>query len=148
MFLILLAFAFNGVYRMVQKLIKRRLIQLAYGVSLLFILVTIALTACYWTNSTAFYIFLTVGLTYWIIYFGYTPKWSPYFMLTFLFVFPALVLVDNLLMNSSISMIKLNTENTSGIYLGEVPIEAMYLSLLVTYLSTLLYEVGKNKKST
>lgn len=147
-FFIVLIFAFNGVYRMVKKVVKNRPIQLTYTLSLLFTLTTLALTTCYSDNSTAFYTFLVTGLIFWIIYFGYTPKWSPHFMLSFIMIFPALILVHSLLMNAAISAVELNTEKTAGIYFWEVPMEALYISFLVCYLSTLLYEWRRNKKST
>ena len=98
LFFITVPYACVFIYEVVKAYFPSfRPINFAYLFSLIFTLTALILSIIFRENWYTFSALLGAGLLNWIIYFGWTPKWYPYFVVSFLITLIPFLLVNGIL---------------------------------------------------
>jgi len=86
------------IYEVMKAYFPRfRPVTFAYYFSLFFTIIAITLAVIYRQNWYTFSALLGAGLINWVVYFGWTPKWYPYFVVSFIVTTIPFLLVNGIL---------------------------------------------------
>ncbi len=147
-FLISFVLVFLFLYKFVKSRVRGNLSpQMTYAISLIFVVSTIIIALLYRKEFISFLAFGLAGLVYWIVYFGYTPKWSPSFITTFFFIFLPVSLANFISIQDSIPIFSLNQYDLSGLHILSIPLELFYLEFLLSYVGVIIFETIKQKST-
>lgn len=149
----LFSFSIPFLWLFIYEMIKTNLpnfrpIKTAYYFSFLFTVSAIVIALVYRDNYHTFTALLCAGLINWIVYFGYTPRWYPYFMISFLiiqvFSFSTQFLIDYLMQES---LMWYDQEEIIGVNILSFPIENIYYNFLFFFSIVIVYEYLKLRQS-
>ena len=114
---------------------KFRPAQLAYGFSFVFTLTAISLALVFSQNWYTFYALLGAGLLNWIIYFGWTPKWYPYFVISFIITMIPFLLVNGVLTGAVTTepVVWYNENHIMGPRVVTIPVEDIFYNFFMLF---------------
>lgn len=112
-----------------------RLAQLAYGFSFVFTLTAISLALVFSQNWYTFYALLGAGLLNWIIYFGWTPKWYPYFVISFIITMIPFLIVNGVLTGAVTPepVVWYNENHIMGPRVVTIPVEDIFYNFFMLF---------------
>ncbi|MEX2484367.1 MAG: lycopene cyclase domain-containing protein [Brumimicrobium sp.] len=121
---------------------KYRPVNFSYYFSLVFTLSAFILSIYFVDQHYTFYGVLTAGIINWIIYFGFTPKWYPYFITSFVAVMIPFLIVNGVLTGAITTepVVWYNQSEISGIRIYTIPIEDVYYNFMMLLLVVLFHE--------
>ena len=114
---------------------KFRPAQLAYGFSFVFTLTAISLALVFSQNWYTFYALLGAGLLNWIIYFGWTPKWYPYFVISFIITMIPFLIVNGVLTGAVTPepVVWYNENHIMGPRVVTIPVEDIFYNFFMLF---------------
>ena len=114
---------------------KFRPAQLAYGFSFVFTLTAISLALVFRQNWYTFYALLGAGLLNWIIYFGWTPKWYPYFVISFIITMIPFLIVNGVLTGAVTPepVVWYNENHIMGPRVVTIPMEDIFYNFFMLF---------------
>lgn len=114
---------------------KFRPAQLAYGFSFVFTLTAISLALVFSQNLYTFYALLGAGLLNWIIYFGWTPKWYPYFVISFIITMIPFLIVNGVLTGAVTPepVVWYNENHIMGPRVVTIPVEDIFYNFFMLF---------------
>lgn len=126
-----------------------RPIQFAYYFSLIFTIAAFALAIMYSDGIYSFYGLLAAGTVNWILYFGFTPKWYPQFISSFIIVMIPFLVVNGILTGGFTDepVVWYNENHITGIKIYTIPIEDVFYNFLMLLSIVLLHEKIKARLS-
>lgn len=109
--------------------------QLAYGFSFVFTLTAISLALVFSQNWYTFYALLGAGLLNWIIYFGWTPKWYPYFVISFIITMIPFLIVNGVLTGAVTPepVVWYNENHIMGPRVVTIPVEDIFYNFFMLF---------------
>lgn len=109
--------------------------QLAYGFSFVFTLTAISLALVFSQNLYTFYALLGAGLLNWIIYFGWTPKWYPYFVISFIITMIPFLIVNGVLTGAVTPepVVWYNENHIMGPRVVTIPVEDIFYNFFMLF---------------
>lgn len=112
---------------------KFRPIHFAYYFSLLFTIGAFVLAFVFSDGIYSFYGILAAGIVNWILYFGFTPKWYPQFIFSFIIVMIPFLVVNGILTGAITEdpVVWYNENHISGIRIYTIPIEDVFYNFLM-----------------
>ncbi len=143
------SFAFSFIYIEVKSyLSKFRPIHFSYYFSLFFTLICLATSIIYRDNIYTFTAFGIAGLINWIIYFGYTPKWYPYFIISFFVAIIPFFFLEGLLLGvvTGNPLSWYNPEEIIGFRILSIPVEEFFLIFSINFSVIIAHEFLKKKR--
>ncbi|HLV13575.1 MAG TPA: lycopene cyclase domain-containing protein [Xanthomarina sp.] len=143
LFLLTIPFVFVFLYEVIKVYFpKFRPIHFSYYFSLLFTLTAVLLAIIYRDNQYTFVTLLTAGIINWIIYFGYTPRWYPYFIITFFILLLPLFFINGMLTVSMIysPIIWYNESAIIGFRIFNIPMEQIFYNFSLFFSVVVVHE--------
>jgi len=109
--------------------------QLSYWFSLGFTIAAISLALIYHENWYTFYALLGAGLINWIVYFGWTPKWYPYFVIPFFITMVPFLIVNGVLTGAVTPepVVWYNENHIIGLRIITIPIEDIFYNFFMLF---------------
>jgi lycopene cyclase domain-containing protein len=128
---------------------KFRPAQLAYGFSFVFTLTAISLALIFSQNWYTFYALLGAGLLNWIIYFGWTPKWYPYFVISFIITMIPFLIVNGVLTGAVTPepVVWYNENHIMGPRIVTIPVEDIFYNFFMLFPVVGIHEWLKGKRN-
>lgn len=128
---------------------KFRPAQLAYGFSFVFTLIAISLALIFSQNWYTFYALLGAGLLNWIIYFGWTPKWYPYFVISFIITMIPFLIVNGVLTGAVTPepVVWYNENHIMGLRIVTIPVEDIFYNFFMLFPVVGIHEWLKGKRN-
>lgn len=119
-----------------------RPIKFSYFFSLFFTILCIVLAVLYRDNSYTFSALLSAGIINWIVYFGFTPRWYPYFITAFLISQIPFLIVKSILTGqlTDAPIVWYNAEEIIGVRIFSVPIEDLFYNFLLFFSVVIVHE--------
>lgn len=142
-FILSYTLAFMFLYRLIkERLSQVQPVQLTYAFSLIFTIATIVLSVLFRKEGLAILTFAITGATYWIVYFGWTPRWSSRFVITFLFALIPTFIGNYLLFHYLQDAVYLDSIDLklSNISIFSIPLELFYAEFFLGYISVWMME--------
>lgn len=142
-------FAFSFIYEEIKYHFYRfRPAQFSYYFSLVFTLLAVILALLYHENKYTFTALGIAGVLNWIIYFGYTPKWYPYFIISFFVSMVPFLFIEGLLLGvvTDNPLSWYNLDEIIGFRVMSVPIEEFFLVFSLTFSVIIVHEFLKKRK--
>lgn len=142
------SFFFSFIYEEIKShFFKFRPVQFSYYFSLTFTLLAIILALVYHDKWYTFAALMIAGVLNWIIYFGYTPKWYPYFIIAFLVALIPFLFVEGLLLGmiTENSLTWYNPNEIIGFKILSVPIEEFFFFFLMNFSVIVIHEFLKKR---
>lgn len=142
------AFLYSFIYVEVKSYIyKYRPVRFAYYFALLFTLLSIILGLSYHNNWYTSSAMLVAGVLNWVIYFGYTPKWYPYFSISYLVTLIPILFVHGLIFGVIIEnpLIVYNPDEIIGFRILSIPIEEFFFIFIMSFTVVVVHEFLKKK---
>ncbi|PKR82132.1 hypothetical protein CW751_01990 [Brumimicrobium salinarum] len=123
-----------------------RPVRLSYYFALLFTLFAIVTAVMYKDNVFTFTTFLGAGLLNWIVYFGFTPRWYPYFCISFFSVQIPLLIVNGIFMRigKNISILHFNENKILEMKIFYTPLELICFNFLLLFSVIIIHEYFRN----
>src|SRR5690554_6677471 len=123
-----------------------RPIHFSYIFSLLLTVVAVVLAIFFKENTYTFITLLSVGVLNWVVYFGFTPRWYPYFIVAFLIALIPCLIVNGILMGitTEIPTVWYNENEIIGFYLFSIPIENIFYTFLMLFSVVIVHEYLAN----
>ena len=109
--------------------------QFAYWFSLMFTITAVSLALIYSQNWYTFYALLGAGLLNWIIYFGWTPKWYPYFVISFIITMIPFLIVNGVLTGAATPepVVWYNENHIMGPRIVTIPVEDIFYNFFMLF---------------
>jgi lycopene cyclase domain-containing protein len=109
--------------------------QFAYWFSLAFTITAVSLALIYSQNWYTFYALLGAGLLNWIIYFGWTPKWYPYFVISFIITMIPFLIVNGVLTGAATPepVVWYNENHIMGPRIVTIPVEDIFYNFFMLF---------------
>lgn len=109
--------------------------RFAYWFSLAFTITAVSLALIYSQNWYTFYALLGAGLLNWIIYFGWTPKWYPYFMISFFITMIPFLIVNGVLTGAATPepVVWYNENHIMGPRIVTIPVEDIFYNFFMLF---------------
>jgi lycopene cyclase domain-containing protein len=109
--------------------------QLAYWFSLMFTITAVSLALIFSQNWYTFYALLGAGLLNWIIYFGWTPKWYPYFVISFIITMIPFLIVNGVLTGAATPepVVWYNENHIMGPRIVTIPVEDIFYNFFMLF---------------
>lgn len=109
--------------------------QFAYWFSLMFTITAVSLALIYSQNWYTFYALLGAGLLNWIIYFGWTPKWYPYFVISFIITMIPFLIVNGILTGAATPepVVWYNENHIMGPRIVTIPVEDIFYNFFMLF---------------
>jgi len=125
---------------------KFRPVRFSYYFSLIFTITSIVLAVIYRDNLYTFVALLSVGIINWIVYFGYTPRWYPFFIIAFLASQIPFLIVGGLLTGlvTEAPVIWYNENEIMGLYIFSIPLEDVFYYFLLFFSVVIIHEYLQN----
>ncbi len=134
-------FASVFVYELIKAYFsKYSSVRVSYYFSFLFTLCCFILAFVYYENTYTFSAMLGAGLLNWIVYFGFTPRWYPYFVISYLFLQLFLLLVNGLIVHLGKTMVWYNENEIIGYKLFSIPIESLFCNFMMFFSIVIVHE--------
>lgn len=147
LFFFTIPYAFVFLYEAIKASFPSfRPVRFSYYFSLLFTITAVLLAIIYRDNWFTFSALLSAGLINWIVYFGFTPRWYPYFIVAFLIAqFPFLI-VNGVLTGtaSDAAVIWYNTREIIGLRIFSIPVEEVFYNFFLLFSVVVLHEYLRN----
>jgi lycopene cyclase domain-containing protein len=114
---------------------KFRPAQMAYGFSFVFTLTAISLALIFSQNWYTFCALMGAGLLNWIIYFGWTPKWYPYFVISFIITMVPFLIVNGVLTGAVTPepVVWYNENHIMGPRIVTIPVEDIFYNFFMLF---------------
>lgn len=147
MFFFTIPYACVFIYEVVKAYFpKFRPVKFSYLFSLLFTITCIVLGVIYhdnWYTSVALF---GAGLVNWIVYFGFTPKWYPYFIVAFLITQVPFLIVNGVLTGVATEdpVVWYNAEEIMGFRILSIPVEDIFYNFLMLFSIVIIHEYLSN----
>ena len=146
-FFFTIPYAFVFIYELVKAYFPNfRPVQFSYYFSLLFTITAVVLAVIYHDHRFTFSVLLSVGVINWVVYFGYTPRWYPYFIVAFYIAQVPLLIVNGLLSEvaADTSVIWYNESEIMGVRIFSIPVEVMFYNFLLLFSIVIVHEFLRN----
>ena len=143
LFFFTLPYAFVFLYELIKTTCpKFRPIRFSYYFSLLFTISAIVLAVIYRDNGFAFTALLSAGIINWIVYFGFTPRWYPYFIIVFLIAQIPLLIFNGMLTGvaTNAPVIWFNESEIIGLRILTIPLEMVYYHFILLFSVVIVHE--------
>lgn len=126
-----------------------RPVKFTYVFSLIFTLTAVTLAILYRENWYTFSALLGAGLLNWIIYFGWTPKWYPHFIVSFLITTIPFLIVNGILTGAVTPepIVWYSEDHIMGPRIVTIPIEDVFYNFFLLLPTVGIYEWLKQYKS-
>ncbi|HLV42479.1 MAG TPA: lycopene cyclase domain-containing protein [Brumimicrobium sp.] len=147
LFFLTIPYAFVFLYENIKAYFpKLRPVRFSYYSSLFFTISAVVLAIVYRDNWFTLIVLLSAGVLNWIVYFGFTPRWYPYFIVGFLIAQFPLFIVNGVLAGSGIDVpvIWYNESEIIGIRTLFIPLEIFYYQFTLLFSVVLLHEYLRN----
>jgi lycopene cyclase domain-containing protein len=107
----------------------------AYWFSLMFTITAVSLALMFSQNWYTFYALLGAGLLNWIIYFGWTPKWYPYFVISFIITMIPFLIVNGVLTGAATPepVVWYNENHIMGPRIVTIPVEDIFYNFFMLF---------------
>lgn len=136
MFGVALQFAFLTSFEFIKIRFKEfRPIRFSYIFSLIVSISMLVFAFTHHSYDFTFYTFVCVGLLNWVVYFAYTPKWYPYFLILFFVLAMPILLSLNLFADNASLFNKGKVIRVLG-----TPLEALALTFSGLLVACIVYE--------
>ena len=124
-----------------------RPIKTAYLFALIFTVLSVTLSVIYKENWYTFYALLSAGILNWIIYFGWTPKWYPHFMTSFIITIIPFLIVNGILTGAVTAnpVVWYNEAHIIGLRIFSIPIEDLFYNFSMLFTTVLIHENLKKR---
>lgn len=121
--------------------------RFAYYFSLGLTIGALVLAFMYSEGVYSFYGLLAVGVVNWILYFGFTPKWYPQFISSFIIVMIPFLVVNGILTGAITEdpIVWYNEKHITGIKIYTIPIEDVFYNFLMLLSVISIHEFFKQK---
>jgi len=119
-----------------------RPVQFAYYFALFFTLSAVVLAIIHYQNWYTFTALLGAGLLNWIIYFGWTPKWYPHFVISFLITMVPFLIVNGVLTGAITPepIVWYNEDHIMGPRIVTIPVEDIFYNFFMLFPIAALHE--------
>lgn len=137
-------FIYEVVKGYLPKFIPKRF---SYYFSLLFTIISIVLAIYFHENWYTFYALLGAGIINWIVYFGFTPKWYPYFIVAFLFTQIPFLIVNGILTGATTPepVVWYNEQHIMGPRIYTIPVEDVFYNFFMLFSIVVIHEWLRKK---
>lgn len=117
----------------------------AYYFSLIFTLCAFGLAIVFYENYYTFYALLGAGIVNWVVYFGYTPKWYPFFVLAFIITIIPFIVVNGILTGAITEnpVVWYNEQHIIGSRIITIPIEDIFYNFFMLFPIVVIHEKFK-----
>src|SRR5690554_2928481 len=121
---------------------KLRPVRFSYYFSFLFTIIAVVLAIVYREHHYTFIALLSAGLINWIVYFGFTPRWYPFFILVFLITQIPLLIINGILAGAlaEVPIIWYNETEIIGLHFFSVPVENIFYNFLLLFPIVIIHE--------
>jgi lycopene cyclase domain-containing protein len=121
----------------------------AYYFSLIFSITAISLALIYRQNWYTFSALLGAGIINWIVYFGWTPKWYPYFVVSFIVTMLPFLLVNGILTGAVTPepIVWYSEDHIIGPRIITIPIEDIFYNFFMLFPIVGMHEWLKARSS-
>jgi lycopene cyclase domain-containing protein len=125
---------------------KFRPAKFSYFFSLIFTIACFVLATIHydnWYTSVALY---GAGIVNWVVYYGFTPKWYPYFIVGFLITQIPFLIVNGVLTGIATEdpVVWYNPEEIMGFRIFSIPVEDVFYNFLMLFSIVIIHEYLKN----
>jgi len=112
-----------------------RPIQFAYWFSFAFTIIALALALIFHENWYTFSALLGAGVLNWVIYFGWTPKWYPYFVVSFIVTMVPFLIVNGVLTGAVTPepVVWYSEEHIMGPRIITIPVEDIFYNFFMLF---------------
>lgn len=112
-----------------------RPLHFSYYFSLLFTITAITLAIIYRENWYTFSALLGAGVLNWVIYFGWTPKWYPFFIVAFLVTMLPFLVVNGILTGAATPepIVWYNAQHIMGPRIVTIPVEDIFYNFFLLF---------------
>lgn len=121
--------------------------QFSYYFSLVFTLTALILGIYFHENWYTFYALLGAGILNWVVYFGFTPKWYPYFIVAFIITQVPFLMVNGVLTGAVTPdpVVWYNEEHIMGPRIYTIPVEDIFYNFFMLFSVAVIHELLKKK---
>lgn len=141
-FFIIFPYAFLFIYKWIEnKYANYRPVQFTYFVSLIVTVISILLALFYYDRPYSLLTFGSFAIVNGIVYFAYSPKWYPTFLIAFLFIMFPYFLIDGTITILQLDNIAIYSESAViGTYIFSIPLEDLFNFYLLFLCTIVGYE--------
>ncbi|MDX1653298.1 MAG: lycopene cyclase domain-containing protein [Brumimicrobium sp.] len=127
-----------------------RPVGFAYYFALIFSLSTVILAVIFRQNFYTFYALMGAGIINWVVYFGFTPRWYPYFVVSFLVILIPFLVVNGILTGAITPqpIVWYNEEHIMGPRIYTIPVEDIFYNFFMLFPVVIIHEWLDRKFST
>ncbi|PKR82229.1 lycopene cyclase domain-containing protein [Brumimicrobium salinarum] len=147
MFFFTIPYACVFIYECVKAYFpKFRPVQFSYFFSLLFTITCLVLGIIFYDNWYTSVALIGAGLINWIVYFGFTPRWHPFFIVAFLITQVPFLIVNGVLTGvaTDAPVVWYNEKEIIGLRVLSIPIEDIFYNFFMLFSVVILHEyLGK-----
>lgn len=124
---------------------KFRPVKLAYFFSLIFTMTCLVIGVLHYDNWYTSVALFGAGILNWIVYYGYTPRWYPYFIVSFLIAQVPFLIVNGILTGVATEnpVVWYNPEEIVGFRILSIPVEDVFYNFFMLFSVVLLHEYLK-----
>lgn len=143
MFFFTIPYACVFIYEVVKAYFpKFRPVRFSYFFSLIFTITCFVLATLHydnWYTSVALY---GAGLVNWIVYFGFTPRWYPYFIVAFFITQIPFLIVNGVLTGVATAdpVVWYNPDEIIGFRVLSIPVEDIFYNFLMLFSIVIVHE--------
>ena len=121
--------------------------QFAFYFAVIFSLSAIILAVIYRENWYTFSALLGAGALNLVVYFGWTPKWYPFFVVSFIITMIPFLLVNGVLTGSLTPepIVWYNESHIIGLRIGTIPLEDIFYNFFMLFPIAILHEYFKSR---
>ena len=126
---------------------KYQPVRFSYYFSLIFTLIALVLAIYFNDNWYTFYALLGAGLINWIVYFGFTPKWYPFFITAFLITQVPFLIVNGVLTGSVTPepVVWYSENHIMGPRIFTIPVEDIFYNFFMLFPIVIIHEWLRKK---
>ena len=153
MFFFTIPYACAFIYEVVRAYFPNfRPVSFSYYFSLLFTILCFVLATIHYDNWYTSVALFGAGVLNWIVYFGYTPKWYPNFIVAFLIAQVPFLIVNGVLTGVATEspVVWYNPDEIMGFRIISIPIEDVFYNFFMLFSVVIVHEYLKslwNKKT-
>lgn len=143
MFFFTIPYACVFIYEVVKAYFpKFRPVKFSYFFSLIFTITCLVLGVIYNDNLYTSVALFGAGIVNWIVYFGFTPKWYPYFIVAFMITQVPFLIVNGVLTGvaTDAPVVWYNPEEIMGFRILSIPVEDVFYNFLMLFSVVIVHE--------
>jgi lycopene cyclase domain-containing protein len=147
LFFFTIPYACVFIYEVVKAYFPQfRPVRFSYYFSFIFTLTCFVLAGIYYDNYYTFVALLGAGLINWIVYFGFTPRWYPYFIISFLIAQVPFLIVNGILTGvaTEAPVVWYNESEIIGLRIMSIPVEDVFYNFFMLFAVVIVHEYLSN----